>query len=150
MTNTSPTMQMETIKTRFGDITVDTSKVVLFARGLLGMPEKHHFVVTNFPNPKMAQFMLLQSLDDTNLSFITLPVDLKNNIIAQSDLANACRDLQFSESGVAILLIVNVHRSLDQVRLSVNARAPLIIDADRKIGTQYVFSQDSYNVQHML
>ena len=147
---TTATMQMETIKTRFGDITIDTGKVILFARGLLGMPEKHNFVVTNFPNPKMQQFMLLQSIDDPSLSFITLPLDMKNNIIAYNDLSGACRDLQFSETGVAVLLIVNVHRSVDQVRLSVNARAPLLVDADRRIGTQYVFSHDQYNVQHML
>lgn len=150
MTSASAPMQMETLKTRFGDVTIDTSKVILFARGLLGMPDKHQFVITNFPNPKMQQFMLFQSVDDSNLSFITLPLDMKNNIISGTDMSTACRDLQFSESSAAVLLIVNVHRSLDEVKLSVNARAPLIIDADRRIGTQYVFPQDTYNVQHML
>jgi flagellar assembly factor FliW len=146
----SATLTMETIKTRFGDITVDTSKAVVFARGMLGLPDKHNFVLANFPNPKMQQFMLFQSLDDRALSFITLPLDIKNNIIAEADIEAACRDLQVSAASAAILLIVNVHRSLDQVKLSVNARAPLIIDADRKIGAQYVFTQDNYNVQHML
>jgi flagellar assembly factor FliW len=143
-------MMMETIKSRFGEITVDTSKAFVFARGLLGMPEKAHFVLANFPNPKMQQFMLLQSLDDATLSFITLPLDLKNGIIAYEDLSTACRDLQISEANVAVLLITTVHRGLDQVKLSVNTRAPLLIDAQRKVGAQYVFQQDSYKVQHML
>jgi len=143
-------MGMETIKSRFGDITVDTSKAIVFARGILGMPEKHNFVLANFPNPKMQQFMLLQSLDDKTLSFITLPLDLKNNIISYEDMSLACRDLQIGESNAAVLMIVNVHRGVDQVKLSVNARAPLIVDAERKTGAQYVFQHDQYKVQHML
>ncbi len=143
-------MGMETIKSRFGEITVDTNKAIIFARGMLGIPDKHQFVLANFPNPKMQQFMLLQSLDDTALSFITLPLDLKNSIISASDISIACRDLQIGESNAAILLIVNVHRGVDQVKLSVNARAPLIVDAERRIGAQHVFQHDNYKVQHML
>ena len=148
--NTPSAMGMETIKSRFGDITVDTTKTIVFARGMLGMPDKHHFVLANFPNPKMQQFMLLQSTDDTALSFITLPLDLKNSIITASDISIACRDLQINEASAAMLLIVNVHRGLDQVKLSVNARAPLIVDAHHKIGAQYVYQHDNYKVQHML
>lgn len=143
-------MELETIRSRFGDITVDAAKTITFARGMLGMPDKHRFVLANFPNPRMQQFMLLQSLDDRTLSFITLPLDLKNSIISAEDISGACRDLQIGETSAAILLIVNVHRSVDQVRLSVNARAPLMIDAERRIGAQYVFQHDTYNVQHML
>ena len=147
--NTMSTM-IETIKTRFGDVSVDTSKTIMFPLGLLGMPERFHFVVTSFPNPKMQQFMLLQSLDDKNLSFITLPLDIKNSIIAPDDIKIACRDMQMDEANVATLLIVSVHRNLDGVRLSVNARAPLLVDAGQKIGAQYVFQNDQYKVQHML
>lgn len=143
-------MGMETIKSRFGDITVDTGKAIVFARGMLGMPDKHNFILANFPNPKMQQFMLLQSLDDTALSFITLPLDLNNSIIAADDIAAACRDLQINPTHAAVLLITNVHRGIDSVKLSVNARAPLIIDAERRIGAQYVFQNDGYKVQHML
>ena len=146
----SATAMMETIKSRFGDITVDTSKALLFPRGLLGMPEKFHFVLANFPSEKMRQFTLLQSLDDKAISFITLPLDVQNAIISPNDLHIACRDLQVNESQAAFLLIVTVHRGLDQVKLSVNARAPLVIDAERRTGAQYVFQHDTYKVQHML
>ena len=141
---------METIKSRFGEITVDASKTVFFPRGLLGMPDKARFVVASFPNAKMQQFTLLQSLDDTSVSFITLPLEMRNAIIAYPDLKAACNDLQIDESQAAILLIVSVHRQLDQVKLSVNARAPLLLNAATRSGAQYVFHQDHYKVQHML
>ena len=141
---------METVKSRFGDVTIDTSKRLTFPRGLLGMPDRFNFALANFPSEKMQQFKMLQSLDDQALSFITLPVDLQNAIISPDDLRSAMVDLQIPESSLVVLLIVSVHRSPEQVRLSVNARAPLFIDAERKIGAQYVFQSDAYKVQHML
>ncbi|MCE2927324.1 MAG: flagellar assembly protein FliW [Rickettsiales bacterium] len=138
------------IKSRFGDVAVDAARVLTFPRGLLGMPDRFQFVLANFPNEKMAQFKLLQSLDDQALSFITLPVELQNPIVAQADIQMACRDLGIDDNELAMLLIVSVHRTPDQVKLSVNARAPLMIDAGRRLGVQHVFQSDDYKVQHML
>ena len=140
----------EVIKSRFGEITVALDRALLFPRGLLGMPERNRFALAGFPNPKMQQFMLLQSLDDPDLTFIALPLEMENKIVAAADIRNALRDLQIDEGSLAVLLIVSVHRGMDQVKLSVNARAPLFIDVERKIGVQYVFPQDIYKVQHML
>lgn len=140
----------ETIKSRFGDVIVDINRAIAFPRGLLGMPDKSQFVLVNFPSQKMEQFTLLQSLDDTNLSFITLPIDIHNTIISAADIRSAAHDLHISEENLVLLLIVSVHRSPTQVRLSVNARAPLMMDAQRKVGAQYVFQSDVYKVQHML
>ena len=140
----------ETIQSRFGEIAVDTSKMLLFPRGLLGMPDKSRFAVVNFPSEKMQQFALLQSLDDKSLSFITLPILIDNPIIAAKDIKTVCHDLQIAEADLALLLIVSVHRLPTEVKLSVNARAPVFIDAMRKVGVQYVFQHDQYKVQHML
>lgn len=140
----------DTIKSRFGEVVVDISRAISFPRGLLGMPDKSQFALVNFPSPKMEQFTLLQSLDDTNLSFITLPIDIHNTIINAADIRAAAHDLHISEENLVLLLIVSVHRSPTQVRLSVNARAPLMMDAHRKVGAQYVFQSDVYKVQHML
>ena len=145
-----PTAIMETIASRFGDITVDTDKAILFQCGLLGMPDKRRYVLAKFPSPKMQQFTMLQSLDDVGLSFITLPLELRNSILAEADVREACRELQIAETSLALLLIVTVHRGASQVKVSVNARAPLFIDAERKTGVQHVLPQDHYKVQHML
>ena len=141
---------METITSRFGEIMVDTSKAIHFPYGLLGMQGKSNFVITAFPNPKMQQFKLLQSLDNHAISFITLPVAMQNGIINYADLQGACKDLQMEENTTAVLLIVTVHRTLDKVKLSVNARAPLLLDSENRVGAQYVYQSEQYKVQHML
>lgn len=140
----------ETIQSRFGEIAVDSSRAIYFQRGLLGMPDKSNFVLTNFNSQKMEQFKLLQSLDETQLSFITLPVAVKNNIIAAEDIYKAAEDLQIAHDDLVVLLIVSVHRSPGSVKLSVNSRAPLFLDVKNKSGTQYVFQNDTYKVQHAI
>lgn len=146
----SESSAVETIQTRFGEITVDTGKMLLFPCGLLGLPDKLHFALANFPSEKMRQFMLLQSLDDKALSFITLPLSLENAILKLADIKEVCQELQIAEANLGLLLIVSVHRHPDQVKLSVNARAPILVDTERKLGVQYVFQYDHYSVQHML
>lgn len=146
-----PQMQAgEIMRSRFGDVVVDTERAVVFYSGLLGMPDKTQFVLANFNSPKMQQFTLLQSLDVESLSFITMPLDINNSIIEAADIRGAADDLQINYDDLAILLIVSVHRSPDKVRLSVNSRAPLFMDVKRKFGAQYVFQNDHYKVQHML
>ena len=147
---TLPVEFPEVIQSRFGEITVDASRSIIFPRGLLGMPDKSNFVLTNFTSQKMEQFKLLQSLDELQLSFITLPLDLNNSIISVADIRGAADDLEIAYDNLVVLLIVSVHRSPDSVRLSVNARAPLFLDVKQKLGMQFVFPNDSYKVQHML
>lgn len=146
----TPVTFPEIVQSRFGEITVDASRSIVFPRGLLGMPDKANFVLTNFNSQKMEQFKLLQSLDEQQLSFITLPLDLNNAIISVADIRGAADDLEISYDDLVVLLIVSVHRSPDSVRLSVNARAPLFLDVKQKLGMQFVFPSDSYKVQHML
>jgi flagellar assembly factor FliW len=140
----------ETIHSRFGEVVIDLSKIVEFPRGLLGMPGMVRFALAGFPSERMQQFMLLQSLDDKSLSFITLPLPAENPVIVAEDVREAIKELQINEQNLVMLLIVSVHRSLAEVKLSANARAPIFIDSSRRTGVQHVFQNDQYKVQHML
>jgi flagellar assembly factor FliW len=144
------TEQPDVIDTRFGKIALRKDAPVIFPRGLLGMPDKFHFFLTEFPSEKLRRFKLLQNLDDFALSFITLPIDLHNGIITSEDLVTACLDLDIKKENLAILLIVSVHRSVSGGSLSVNARAPLLIDSAARLAAQYVFQTDKYKVQHTI
>lgn len=145
-----PAPQVEKINSRFGEIKVDMAKAILFPVGILGMPDKHHFVLTDFPNTKLAQFKLLQSLDDESLSFITLPIEMENNIIAAEDILAASKDMEIPAKDLGMVLIVSVHRGLTSVQLSVNARAPIFFDAERRAAAQYVFTSSKYKIQHFI
>lgn len=140
----------ETIESRFGALKVDTDKAIFIPHGLLGIPGKLRFVLAAFPNTKMRNFSVLQCLDDLSTAFMALPLGIENGIIAAEDLRIACRELDIPERYAAVLLIVNVHRNADGVRLAVNARAPVMINVEQRTGEQYVFQHDRYALQHML
>jgi flagellar assembly factor FliW len=138
------------INTRFGKIKVNRDAPIQFTKGLLGMPDKNEFCLVDFPVGKFEQFKLLQSLEDDNLSFITLPIDLDNPIIERADIEEGCRDLGIPTDELALLLIVSVHRDVNQVRLSANARAPLFMHANKRYAEQYVLRNNKYVVRHMI
>jgi flagellar assembly factor FliW len=140
----------EEIDTRFGRVTIYRTNPLVFPNGVLGIPDKYEYCLTNFPSEKLARFKLLQSLDEAELSFITLPLDIDNKIIDKADIETACKDLAYAPSNVTLLLLVTVHRAGNQVRLSVNARAPILIDTPRRIASQYVFHNSKYDIQHMI
>jgi len=140
----------EEMETRFGRVTVYPQQPIVFPSGVLGLPERQNYCLTRFPSEKMARFKLLQSLDDSQLSFITLPVDLVNPLIEQADLEQAARDLEIDPASLAILLVVTVHRESGVAKLSVNARAPILIHANRRLATQYVFPNTKYLIRQPL
>ncbi len=148
--NGNPSENPEFIDTRFGRIALQVDKKILFPRGLLGMPDKQGFFLTEFPSEKLSKFKLLQCTDDYGLSFIALPLEMRNGILAPEDIALACKDLGILPENLVILLIVSVHRSPQKISISVNARAPLLIDTSLKLAAQYVFQTDKYQVQHYI
>lgn len=140
----------ETIDTRYGSITVNHAQAITFPQGPLGMPDLQMFYLTHFPNPKMERFKLLQSLEDAEVSFITLPLEVENPLIAMADIDIACADLGFDKAALGLLLIVTVHRLPSGVKLSANVRAPLFLDSEKRMGAQYVFRNDAYKIQHYI
>lgn len=142
--------ESEVIDTRFGKITIYRKNPIIFTNGMLGLPDKFQFCLVNFPSEKMARFKLLQSLEDDALSFITLPLDTNNPIFEMADLQQAGKDLDIPMEELTILLIVSVHRDSAGVKLSVNARAPILVHANKRTATQYVFSNTKYEIRHAI
>ena len=138
------------IDSRFGRLTINPAQAIHFPTGLLGMPDKANFCLARFPSEKFARFSVLQSLDDEALAFITLPLDIDNPLIERADFAQASTDLHLPLSDVLPLLLVSVHRDSGVAKLSVNARAPVLIRASLKVGAQYVFPHTKYLIRQPL
>lgn len=145
-----PKPESEQIDTRFGKVTISRKNPIVFPTGLLGFPERTEYCLTKFPSQKMARFKMLQSLEDETLSFITLPIDNANPLFEPTDLMQAANDLGIPLAELTTLLIVSVHRDSVGVKLSVNARAPIFVNASKRTAAQYVFSTNKYNIRHML
>jgi flagellar assembly factor FliW len=140
-----------TLETRFGEVTVSTDNPIIFPQGLLGIAGNFQYAMTDFPSEKLGEFKLLQSLDDHSVSFITLPLPLENAMIDYEDIVKAAGDVGVSDmENLVVMLIVSVHRSPLEVKLSANTRAPLLVYLPTRAAVQYVFQSSKYQVQHML
>jgi flagellar assembly factor FliW len=139
-----------TIETKYGSIDVNLTQALLFPYGLLGMPSNTDYVVTNFPKPNMDQFKLFQNLNDHELSFAVLPVATSSELFDDTDIEEACKVTDVDKDNLLILAIISVQRTVDEVKVTANMRAPLLIDTGRKMGVQYVFPSNKYDIRHLL
>ncbi|MCD6035533.1 MAG: flagellar assembly factor fliW [Rickettsiales bacterium] len=140
-----------TLESRFGPVKVTEKNRVFFPYGLAGIPEQHHYCISDLPDAvKLDQFELLQSLEEKSLSFVVLPLAIDNSLIDRKDIEEACEALAIHHEDLLLLLITSVHKGLDSVKLSVNTRAPVMVDVKNKLAAQYIFMSNRYEVRHYL
>jgi flagellar assembly factor FliW len=135
--------------TRFGPLALDPERVILFPHGLLGFGGRHRYMLAEIPGATAA-FKLLQSIDDAELSFVVLPLDVTDGPIGRPDLAAASRALTIEDTALAVLAIVTLRAETAQLDCTVNLRAPLLVDTARRLGYQHVLPDDAYALRHPL
>jgi flagellar assembly factor FliW len=135
--------------TRFGPLPRDPERMIIFPHGLLGFADRHRYLLADIPGADAA-FKLLKSIDDPELSFVVLPLDLTDGPIAGSDLGAAGRARAIEEAALAALAIVTLRAKAERVDFTVNLRAPLVIDTCRRLGYQHILADDVYPLRHPL
>ena len=61
--------------------------------------------------------------------------------------------MEIDNNNLMVLLIASVHRSIDQAldsKLSVNTKAPILVDTQNMVAAQYIFVSDNYEIRFML
>lgn len=139
-----------TIENRFGAFAFDPRLAIAFPRGLLGFPDHRAFGLANLPDPRLSTFKLLQSLADPSLCFLVSPCATDGGPHAADDLEQALADLAIAREDAAILLLVTVRKAVEGVQLTVNLRAPLLVDTRAQTAHQYVLRNEDYLIQHPL
>ncbi len=140
-----------TINNKFGTFEIDASQSILFPYGILGMPAQKHFCILPCHIEKFSQFVLMQSAMDDNLVFMALPIDINSPIIIkQEDLVNAGNSIGVEAQNMAVLLIAATKETESGRRITVNAKAPIIVDSVNRFATQIVMHDTEYEIQHLL
>lgn len=140
------------IESKFGEIVIDQSKLTFFPYGLVGLPQFKNFALTECPNEKFKEFLVLQSLDQDGLCFLVMPLNLKNSKYHdQKDIDEAIEAVGVELEDAAAVMIVSTKASEGNKRsLVVNTRAPIFIDTVNKTAMQYVLQNTQYSIQHSL
>ena len=128
------------VDTRFGKITFSQKNIVEFPQGLIGMPDSRRFGLSPIPDTRMGQFMILQSLDNFGLSFLVLPLQPGANTVTPEDAHEACAALAIPEEDADFFTIVTVRKSGSGIAVSINLRAPIVVDSKSHVARQYVLA----------
>jgi flagellar assembly factor FliW len=137
------------IPTRFGPLEVQADKVIEFAGGLYGFTHLRCFVLTDVPGTD-GVFKLLQAVDDPELGLIVLPLDQAGGLIAPDDLERAIALMGADPGATVTLGIVAMRPAATGLAPTINLKAPLLIDTERRVGRQHVFVDERYPLRHPL
>ncbi len=140
---------MDVLTTRFGTLSVAPQDELIFESGLLGLEHCHRWVVlTDTKNPALGW---LQSLDEGH---IALGVVSPRRFVPDYQLRTDRADLQTLELTMArdaevVVIASRQAKGPEAGGLTLNLRAPLVINVERRRGCQ-VIAKDDLPVQFPL
>ena len=138
------------VETRFGCFDFTPANRFEFPQGLVGFSQLRQFGLGNFPDPNLADFNLLQSIDDTSLTFIVHPLPLEGGPIASADVEECFNACNVSLAHGHLVSIVTIQPTGNGIQLSINLRAPILLDISRMRGRQLVLANNEYPVRCLL
>jgi|TARA_R110002072_G_scaffold727_10_gene5325 flagellar assembly factor FliW len=138
------------VETRFGVYEFTAANSLYLPQGLLGFSRSKHFGLANLPQPQLATFKLMQSLEDPQLSFIVTPLMEESGLVAQADLDELLVIQGIDSADAAFLLLVTLRQSPSGFDMTVNLRAPVIVDLINRTGRQVVLHNSDYDLRHAL
>lgn len=140
------------LSTLFGEREFAWDKAIYFPAGLKGFPDHNVFALASFPSEAQSAFILMQCLTEPELAFIVAPYNLESDTIKPEHLEQAFTIHGIGKNDGAVLLIVTLHKPEDgDVIMSVNLRAPIIIDTARQSAYQHHLPEaGGYSFHHVV
>jgi len=136
---------MELTTRYFGKIEIDEKEIIHFPQGLPGFLEhKDYYLISiNEESP----FIIMQSIDDKDIAFITIPPWYVRNDY-EFEINEQVKKLLKIESreDLLILVISTVKEELSD--MTVNLTAPLVINYRSRLGKQVILDDGKYPVKY--
>lgn len=136
------------VKTRlFGEINVADENVMFFEKGIIGFPDLQKFTIIKDREKPNSIIMWLQSLDEGSFA---MPVLIPNQII--EDYAPSVEDGILQTLGEVnpneLMLLVTITVPSDLKKMTVNLKAPIIINHKNLYACQAVAENEEYLVKY--
>lgn len=137
------------VKTRlFGEINVGDNNIMYFGDGIIGFPELQKFTIIKNKDKPNSAIMWLQSLDEGSFA---MPVLIPNQIIpdyAPSVADGAIKSLGENVDINDLMLLVTITVPSDLEKMTVNLKAPIIINHKNLYACQAVAENEDYLVKY--
>ncbi|MDI6686834.1 MAG: flagellar assembly protein FliW [Desulfobacterales bacterium] len=131
--------------TRFGDISIDESRIIRMKGRILGFEHLGRYVLLT--QDENVPFWWLQSVEDGSIAFVVI-----NSLVVKPDYDPAISDdearlLEIVSPEDAVLLSVVTIRS-DPFKVTANLGAPIVVNAKKMLAKQVVLAEPNYPVQY--
>lgn len=126
----------------FDEIEFDDKDIIVLEQGMIGMPDMKKFVLMEFADE--SAFHWLQSVDEPDMGFIvTEPIFFDENYTIAVD-AKASDLLKIEkDDDIVVMAIVTIKDKGDSI--TGNLLGPIVINANKRIGTQMVLDPAIYS-----
>ncbi len=138
------------VKTKFfGEVDLPEEKIVTLERGLIGLGDYTRFTILYDCEKEETNISWFQSIEEPWLAMpVIKPWIVKEdyNPVVEDELLSHIGEL--TEENLVILLTMNVPPNLKE--MSVNLKAPIIINSDTRKGAQIVVENEDYEVKYKI
>ncbi|MBR3103166.1 MAG: flagellar assembly protein FliW [Lachnospiraceae bacterium] len=129
------------IKTRiFGEVTIDDEKMINFPNGIVGFPELTDFaLIHDAEKGNQGGIRWLQSVQEPNFA---MPV--VDPLVIRTDYNPSVDDelLKVIGEGDNLLVLVTITVPTDLKKMSINLKAPLVVNVDTRKAVQVILEDD--------
>lgn len=135
---------MDINTSRFGKLNIDTGAILLFPDGVIGFSDQRHWVLLR--EGQSPTFGWLQSISDPELAFAVVTPGAYVPDYELRFQRDEIASLPWAATDETLVLTI-VNRNDDQ--LTINLKAPVLINLDRCLGRQ-LLTCDDQPLQHAL
>lgn len=133
------------IKTKFyGEVEFNEQNIITFEQGIPGFADLHKFAV--IPVEDLI-FSYMQSVEDENICFVVVPptfVDPKYDINISDETVKSLK-IENPED-IYVYSIVTIPDNINE--MTVNLRAPILLNTKNNKAVQEVLEDDRYSIRH--
>ncbi len=139
-------MQLET--KHFGTIDIDEKDIIFFPLGIPGFENMKRFTLLG-KNEDNAPFFWLQGIDNPSLAFVvTDPFIINSNYFVDAE-DEEIREIEAKDpEKILTLAIVTIPENIKE--MSVNLKAPILINMDNNKGRQIIMKNETFPVKYYI
>ena len=133
----------------FGEIDIEDDKIIKLKEGIIGFPNLKNFTLIHDEEKEdQGNIKWLQSMDDPSFALPVInPLDVKPDyrlIVSEEGLESLGN---ITEENIFILVTITVPEKIEE--MSVNLKAPFVINIDNLQGAQMI-AEDDYPIKYKI
>lgn len=132
----------------FGEVTIDNNKIIHFENGIVGFPELTNFaLIYNEEQGNNAGIRWMQSIQEPAFAMPVMdPLLIKEdyNPVVDDEVLKPIGKFEIED----LLILVTVTVPKDIKQMSINLKAPLVINVTERKACQIILDSDEYKVKY--